>query len=62
MPPERTCLHLCRLTIGKTEAPPDGIDVHCPLALDMMYLLENHLPAVLEEALPILDQEGVRLV
>jgi len=61
MPPERTCLHLIRLQIGPTPVCPEGIDVSCPLAADMMQLLTEHLPDVLREAEPILREEGIFL-
>ena len=59
--PERTCLHLARLELPPTLACPDGIDVQCPLADDMMGLLEIHMPSVLEQARVILREEGIIL-
>lgn len=61
LPWERTCLHLSRLKIGPTEVCPDGIDVSCKLAPDMMQLLHEHLPAVLDAAAQILQDEGIQL-
>jgi tRNA pseudouridine65 synthase len=61
MPPERTCLHLSRLQIAPTQFSPNGIDVSCPLAPDMMDLLQTHLPEVLKEAEPLLLEEGIQL-
>ena len=61
MASERVLLHLSRLQFDPTLACPDGIDVSCPLAPDMMHLLEEHLPDVLREAEPILREEGVLL-
>lgn len=58
---ERTCLHLLQLSIPKTEYTPDGIHVDCPLADDMMAMLENQLPGVLRDAEPILRKEGLSL-
>eukprot|EP00980_Cylindrotheca_fusiformis_P028452 scaffold22599_cov139-Cylindrotheca_fusiformis.AAC.43 len=60
--PERTCLHLLKLQLKKTKVCPSGIDVFCPLAGDMMTLLEDHLPDVLEETQRILrEEEGIDL-
>jgi 23S rRNA-/tRNA-specific pseudouridylate synthase len=59
MLPERTCLHLARLQLS-TET--FRIDARSDLAPDMTKLLQIHLPAVLEEALPILHEEGITLV
>ena len=61
MPPERTCLHLARIQITPNPACPDGIDVSCPLPEDMMDLLNTHLPGVLKEATPLLEEENIRL-
>lgn len=58
---ERTCLHLVRLQLGPSPAAREGINVTCPLELDMMDMLEKHLPEVLSNALPILQQEGINL-
>jgi tRNA pseudouridine65 synthase len=61
MPPERTCLHLARMQLGPTNLIPSGIDVSCPLAPDMLKMLQEHLPNVLKEAEPILREEGISL-
>jgi tRNA pseudouridine65 synthase len=70
VPSERTCLHLSRLQIplGRPHSgslartpPMEDIDVACPLAPDMMHILERHLPRVLEKAAPILCDEGIAL-
>jgi 23S rRNA-/tRNA-specific pseudouridylate synthase len=76
MLPERTCLHLARLQIrvggndiAGSAHPPTvpviktkwEIDVACPLAPDMKRMLERHLPTVLEEALPVFQEEGIVL-
>ena len=53
--PERTCLHLTHVQLSS------GLDVTAPLAVDMMELLEQHMPRVLEQAVPILETEGVHL-
>jgi tRNA pseudouridine65 synthase len=53
--PERICLHLLRLQVNNT------IDAHAELAPDMMDLLREHLPKVLKDAQPILEEEGIRL-
>ena len=64
-------LHLARIqlsstssstsSLGENEAHlfPNGIDVSCPLSDDMLSMLENHLPDLLKEAEPILEQEGI---
>lgn len=61
--PERTCLHLARIDMEPTTPPlsgrPNGIHVQCPLAPDMLQMLQEHMPDLLEEARPILEQEGV---
>jgi len=63
MLPERTCLHLLSLQLEPTCVSPNGIDVTCPLAPDMLQMLQDHLPDVLERALPILrDEEGIDLL
>jgi tRNA pseudouridine65 synthase len=61
LPPERIYLHLGRLQLSPTDVCPMGIDVTCPLAPDMMLLLQNELPAVLAKARPILEEEGIIL-
>ena len=58
---ERTCLHLACIDMGPTEAAPNGIHVKCPLAPDMLQMLKEHMPGLLEAALPILAEEGVLL-
>lgn len=58
---ERTCLHLARLEIPASEMFPQGIDVSCPLEDDMMKLLQDQLPKVLEEARQGLTEEGIVL-
>jgi tRNA pseudouridine65 synthase len=59
--PERTCLHLVKLELEPTHVSPDGIVVTCPLAPDMLRMLQEHLPDVLQQALPILQEEGIDL-
>jgi tRNA pseudouridine65 synthase len=59
--PERTCLHLAKLELEPTHVSPDGIVVTCPLAPDMLRMLQDHLPDVLQQALPILQEEGIDL-
>ena len=61
MPPERICLHLAQMILPPTVACPNGIHVSCPLPHDMMDMLEQHLPQVLQKARPILKQEGIQL-
>lgn len=59
--PQRTCLHLARIQLEPTDYSPDGIDVSCPLSDDLQQLL-NHLPSqLLEDARPILLQEGIQI-
>ena len=57
--PERTCLHLLQLEMDATSACPTGIRVTSPLAIDMKNILQEHLPAVLEEAKEALKEEGL---
>jgi 23S rRNA-/tRNA-specific pseudouridylate synthase len=59
--PERTCLHLLQLSLPPTDCCQGGMQVHCPLAEDMMELLEKHLPQVLKDARPVLSEEGISL-
>lgn len=62
LPPERTCLHLLQLKLPETSVCPSGIDAFCPLPEDMMSILENELPTVLEESRRILiEEEGIHL-
>mmetsp|Transcript_38344 Transcript_38344/g.92748 ORF Transcript_38344/g.92748 Transcript_38344/m.92748 type:complete len:360 (+) Transcript_38344:9-1088(+) len=62
LPPERTCLHLLTLDLPAKDMFPSGIKAFCPLADDMMSLLENHLPDVLKEAEQTLrEEEGIEL-
>jgi tRNA pseudouridine65 synthase len=61
LPSARTCLHMSRLEIGPTSVCPEGIDVTCPLAPDLLELLRNQLPDVLAAAKPILKEEGITL-
>ena len=61
MPGERTCLHLARMQLPPNEVAPEGIDVCCPLEGDMMEMMRVHMPGVLEEAEPILKEEGIRI-
>lgn len=59
MPAERIALHLARLQLVPTENHPEGIDVSAPLYDDMLDMLRVYAPDVLEEALPVLEREGV---
>lgn len=61
MPGERLCLHLAELSLPSTTACPEGIHATCPLPDDMMEILSVHLPKVLQEAQPVLEQEGIFL-
>jgi len=59
---ERTCLHLCRVRLPEgTEYSPGGIDVTCPLAPDMVKMLKAMPVEFLEEARPILAEEGIEI-
>ncbi|KAL7530682.1 hypothetical protein ACHAWF_003475 [Thalassiosira exigua] len=59
MPGERIALHLGRLKLVPTEGFPEGVDVCAPLAEDMLRLLREHAPDVLEAARPALEEEGI---
>jgi 23S rRNA-/tRNA-specific pseudouridylate synthase len=59
LPSERTLLHLCRLDLPSTAVTPNGISVTCPVAPDFRYIVEKHLPDVLETAWPIMQEEGI---
>jgi len=61
LPGERTCLHLAQLDMQPNPACPDGITANCPLPPDMMKMLTQYLPDVLEKALPLLQEEGISL-
>jgi tRNA pseudouridine65 synthase len=61
LPPERTCLHLLQLEISPNSICPKGINVKSPLAPDMISMLQEHLPAVLEDARAVLLEEGLQL-
>ena len=61
LPGERTCLHLLQLDLPPNNVCPNGIRAFSPLAVDMMQLLETHLPNVLKDAIPILKEEGLNL-
>jgi len=57
---ERTCLHLARVQLPPTEYTPNGVDVSCPLPKDMMKMLYD-MPDLLEEARPLLLEEGINI-
>lgn len=61
LPEQRTCLHLARMQLPPSDVCPEGIDVQCALADDMLSMLQEHLPDVLRDAEPILEQEGISL-
>ena len=61
MPGERTCLHLARIDLPPTKVCPSGLTVSCPLAPDMLQMLKDHLPGLVEEAGPVLREEGLYL-
>ena len=58
--PGRLFLHLARLQIPATKFTPI-IDCPCPIPLDMLQLLEDYAPNVLREALPVLEEEGIKI-
>ena len=57
MPPERIGLHLARIQLPATEHSPP-IDVRCPLPEDLLRLLREQLPDVLEQARDVLREEA----
>eukprot|EP00551_Chaetoceros_affinis_P008192 CAMPEP_0203662882 /NCGR_PEP_ID=MMETSP0090-20130426/687_1 /ASSEMBLY_ACC=CAM_ASM_001088 /TAXON_ID=426623 /ORGANISM="Chaetoceros affinis, Strain CCMP159" /LENGTH=831 /DNA_ID=CAMNT_0050525721 /DNA_START=408 /DNA_END=2900 /DNA_ORIENTATION=- len=59
LPGERICLHLARLQMEPTPFTPHGIDCSCPLQEDILNMLRVYAPGVLEEALPVLREEGI---
>lgn len=59
LPGERICLHMARMQLPSTDAVPGGIDVACPMLDDMLNILKVYAPDVLEEARPVLAQEGL---
>jgi tRNA pseudouridine65 synthase len=59
LPGERICLHMARMQLPPTDAVPQGIDVAAPLLDDMLNMLKVYAPDVLEEARPILINEGI---
>ncbi|KAL9187288.1 hypothetical protein ACHAXT_001391 [Thalassiosira profunda] len=61
LPGERIALHLARMQLVPTEDFPEGIDVKAPLLDDMLALLRNYAPEVLESAMPVLQEEGILL-
>ena len=57
-PGERVALHLARMQLPSTHPYcPTGVDVTCPLYLDVWTVLQQHLPHLWEQAKPILEQE-----
>jgi 23S rRNA-/tRNA-specific pseudouridylate synthase len=61
MLPERTCLHLARIQLGPANLFPGGIDVECPLAEDMLRMLKEHTPSILDDVRKALLLEGIHL-
>ncbi|KAL7529048.1 hypothetical protein ACHAXR_002768 [Thalassiosira sp. AJA248-18] len=59
MPGERIALHLGRLQLVPTKNMTQGIDVSAPILDDMLSMLRDYAPDVLEKALPILEKEGI---
>ena len=58
---ERVCLHLYHLQVPSSEHAPDGIDVTCPLSLDLVTMLEALPVKLLDEARPILAKDGIHI-
>jgi len=58
---ERVCLHLFHLQVPSSEYAPDGIDVTCPLSLDLVAMLEALPVKLLDEARPILAKDGINI-
>ena len=58
---ERVCLHLSRLHLPPSEYVPDGIDVTCPLAPDLIAMLRALPTELLDAARPILAEEGITI-
>lgn len=58
MKQERVCLHLARIQTPPCNSAPNGIDVICPLADDMMDIL-NQIPNLVESATSELIEEGL---
>lgn len=48
-------------TLSSTVIPKKGIDVKCPLPPDFMKMLQDHMPTVLEDAIEILEEEGIQI-
>jgi len=55
---ERVCLHLTRIVLPATKFTPRGIEASCPLPNDMMNMIVNHMPALMEDSGAILFEEG----
>jgi 23S rRNA-/tRNA-specific pseudouridylate synthase len=59
---ERVCLHLARVQLPQTEYSQGGIDIACPLPPDLLKMLNvKGMRELLDEARPILTQEGINL-
>ena len=58
---ELVCLHLSRLQVPPSEYVPSGIDVTCPLASDLLTMLEALPVKLLDAARPILAQDGIHI-
>jgi hypothetical protein len=50
-----------KLELEPTHVSPDEIAVTCPLAPDMLRMLQERLSDVLQQALSILQEEGIDL-
>ena len=59
---ERVCLHLSRVQLPPTIYSPNGIDVSCPLASDLVNMLNvKELRQLVDDARPILAKEGITI-
>ena len=56
---QRTCLHLARLQIPKTDYS-SAIDVSCPLSSDLIDILQE-MSELMQNAKPILEEEGINI-
>lgn len=55
---EMICLHLTHVHIVPSEYASDGIDVKCPLSIDMMSILDQ-IPELLKCSRSVLEEEGL---
>ena len=50
---------MARLQLPPTEVAPEGIDVSSPIYEDMLQMLRDYAPDVLEKSLDVLRKEGI---